>query len=1093
MSDSEQDEVTYSDNEGSLSRSEGSRSPSPESRPAKSSRKSRKVQDDSDDDDELRDSEEAEDDEDFEYNRRRKKRRKGNEFIIDEAEVDEDADEDDENWDEEDGVFGGVNEAEEAGRTAQDLEAERRRKNRGMGDLGFEDGMDAQAIEDYYLKRYNEDTAALAHFGDGGEEMSDEITQQTLLPSVKKDPNLWMVKCVIGTEKECLLRLMNKFIAYQDTDEPLQIRSVVVPDHLKGYIYVEAFKQTHVKQAIEGITNLRLGQYTQQMVPFREMTDVLRVVKEQIGLKEKQWVRLKKGLYKDDLAQVDFVEMAQNMVSLKLIPRIDYTRMRGALRTNATDDGKNKLKKKRPPAKLFDPEKVRSIGGEISNDGDFLMFEGNRYSRKGYLYKNFVMNSILVEGVKPTLPELEKFEEAPEGMMIEVSGSEKDDQTHNFSTGDNVEVTEGELVNLQGTILAVDGPKITIKPNHKDLTDNLEFQASELRKYFRQGDRVRVIGGRHEGDTGLIVRVSDKVVVLFSDLTMHELRVLPRDLQLSTEMATGVDSLGQFQFGDLVQLDAQTVGVIVQIQRETFQVLNMHGKVHSVRPVALQKKRENKNAVALDSEQNAIQKRDIVKVIDGPHNGRQGEIKHLYRNFAFLHSRMMLENGGIFVCKCRHLVLAGGTRAGGPGAAGGGRSGAAGMPGFMSPRIASPMHPSQGGRGGGRGGFGGRGRGRGMVGRDRDLIGQTIKITQGPYKSHIGIVKDATETTARVELHSKCQTIMVDRSRIAIVGGPARGSISTYTRTPNYSGTGTPMYGANTPGHGGRTPMYGSQTPMYEAGGRTPHYGSQTPSHGEDGSRTPGRSGAWDPTITNTPSANRDYDDYSFEDTSPSPNYNPGTPGYTAQESPSSNPYTPATPGSVYNPQEGYSPYQPSPSPSAGYQSTPSPINSYVPTPSPGQNYQPTPSPGYGAPSPLNYSPMTPGQPSPYTPQTPGASMGDALGQSDWYSPDLEVIIRDTHEDTGLSGQVGIIRGVTPGMCSVFLPDEDRTVSIAAEHLQPVQPTRGNKVKVILGEDRDSTGLLLSIDSQEGVVKLDNNGDVKMLQLKYLCKIKDDA
>ena len=37
-------------------------------------------------------------------------------------------------------------------------------------------------------------------------------------------------------------------------------------------------------------------------------------------------------------------------------------------------------------------------------------------------------------------------------------------------------------------------------------------------------------------------------------------------------------------------------------------------------------------------------------------------------------------------------------------------------------------------------------------------------------------------------------------------------------------------------------------------------------------------------------------------------------------------------------------------------------------------------------------------------------------------------------------------------MCSVFLPDEDRTVSIAAEHLQPVQPSRGNKVKVIMGK-----------------------------------------
>ncbi len=38
-------------------------------------------------------------------------------------------------------------------------------------------------------------------------------------------------------------------------------------------------------------------------------------------------------------------------------------------------------------AKLFDAEKIRSIGGEITHDGDFLVFEGGRFSRKGYLYK----------------------------------------------------------------------------------------------------------------------------------------------------------------------------------------------------------------------------------------------------------------------------------------------------------------------------------------------------------------------------------------------------------------------------------------------------------------------------------------------------------------------------------------------------------------------------------------------------------------------------------------------------------------------------------------------------------------------------------
>lgn len=69
------------------------------------------------------------------------------------------------------------------------------------------------------------------------------------------------------------------------------------------------------------------------------------------------------------------------------------------------------------------------------------------------------------------------------------------------------------------------------------------------------GDHVKVLAGRYEGDTGLIVRVEENRVVLFSDLTMHELEVLPRDLQLCSDMATGVDSLGQFQWGDLVALE----------------------------------------------------------------------------------------------------------------------------------------------------------------------------------------------------------------------------------------------------------------------------------------------------------------------------------------------------------------------------------------------------------------------------------------------------------------------------------------------------------------------------------------------------------
>lgn len=42
--------------------------------------------------------------------------------------------------------------------------------------------------------------------------------------------------------------------------------------------------------------------------------------------------------------------------------------------------------------------------------------------------------------------------------------------------------------------------------------------------------------------------------------------------------------------------------------------------------------------------------------------GREGEIRHLFRSFAFLHCKKLVENGGMFVCKTRHLVLAGGSK-----------------------------------------------------------------------------------------------------------------------------------------------------------------------------------------------------------------------------------------------------------------------------------------------------------------------------------------------------------------------------------------------------------------------------------------------
>ena len=59
--------------------------------------------------------------------------------------------------------------------------------------------------------------------------------------------------------------------------------------------------------------------------------------------------------------------------------------------------------------------------------------------------------------------------------------------------------------------------------------------------------------------------------------------------------------------------------------------------------------------------------------------------------------------------------------------------------------------------------------GRGRGGRDTSVIGKTVRIIQGPYKGYIGIVKDATHSTRRVELHTSCKTITVDKQRLSMI------------------------------------------------------------------------------------------------------------------------------------------------------------------------------------------------------------------------------------------------------------------------------------------------------------------------------------
>lgn len=69
---------------------------------------------------------------------------------------------------------------------------------------------------------------------------------------------------------------------------------------------------------------------------------------------------------------------------------------------------------------------------------------------------------------------------------------------------------------------------------------------------------MKIVGGLHAGDSGSVIDASSGsgTVTLFSDLTNELLEAFAQDLVLSAETGTGLDSRGQFELFDLVQLES---------------------------------------------------------------------------------------------------------------------------------------------------------------------------------------------------------------------------------------------------------------------------------------------------------------------------------------------------------------------------------------------------------------------------------------------------------------------------------------------------------------------------------------------------------
>lgn len=1058
----------------------------------------------------LHDEEDEEEEEDDEEDTRRTKR-KYNPFIDEMAIVDDDDDDDDddEEYAREDGFIEEENEELTTTKTTSRRHIELDRRRREM------EGMDDEQVAAFYAEKYGGRSKPQS-FKD-----TEEVPQQLLLPSVN-DPNLWMVKCKPGKEKDVIFGLMKRYFDRQGSANSLDTLSAFARETLKGYIYVEARRQAHVQEALNNIPNVYMS--TLMLVPIKDMVDSISVQKKEVEIPLGGWVRVKRGTYAGDLAQVMQISDSQDQARVKVVPRLD-------LETSPHDDDMKKRKKGvRPPPKLFNPERLanRSLSS-LQKKGPYWVYNGDHY-RDGYLEKYMKVATLQIEDVNPTLDEIARF--AGNGELNGEDGERSIDLTslssmaiNNaqaqtlFQNGDVVSVIEGDMIHSWGTVESVVDSSVVVSLDMDGTKKRVTLPSKLLRKKFKEGDHVKVINGRFKDESGMVLNIQDNIVTLLSDASLKEVRVFAKDLREAAEVMFGKTVIGNYELHDLVQLDFHTVGVIVKVDRDSFKVLTQNGEMRTVEPHQITNKRDSNKAVATDANGNSIRSGDTVIEVG---DKRNCSVLHLYRSLVFLHSREHADNFGVWVTNTRSIVSAStrGRVLPNPARQNPDFGSTAPNGGFGNRDRGGPdARGGRGGRGGARGGFYGRGRG----GRD-NLIAKTVRISQGPHKGYIGIVKDATETQARVELHTNSKVLNIDKAHLMILdsqGNPVGQAAPDRFDSPstNNGGFARPMATPSRYGDGAMTPMHGasgSRTPAWNSGSKTPAWnsGARTPNpYANDGGRTP----AWD-SGSKTPMWGQDtssaWNSSSSSHESRSSQHNSRssapqvakTPGYSSS-SRYADADTAPTPGASWA----------APTPAANYDArAPTPAVNFAQTPYDAPTpYEAAPTPGAGlipptpaammsAPTPGGYLPTTPGNFMPTTPatglpQTPFMPTGGDYGhiedqgdqgENDWPIEEIEVKFKRNQGDAqkGQSGKVVTVNR-NNRRCLVSLLDNQQNVDVSFDYLEPVRPVKKDNVKIILGEHRGELGSLIGVDSHDGIVRLKGDGSgFKILSMNSVAK-----
>lgn len=694
------------------------------------------------------------------------------------------------------------------------------------------------------------------------------------------DPRLWMVQSKPGAEMEILAAILNRAAALAASGKPLAAFSAVAT--ADSVIFIEAYSSDDVKEALTGIADVYAWRPDAiKLLGMDEMVNAMEAVRTKRVPNPGDFVRLTRGVYADDVAEVVAVLDHGAQVVVKIVPRIDLARVAKQLNKEPLPPRRAGM---RFPQRLFSIDELAGkvlpeySKNAVSTPGTkhgmrVETFKGVDYVH-GLALRSVPLDQIDVDCMPPSEEELQLFKDAAK--LAEEVGDEADTSlwqhlsaatkrssapAGGLEVGDAVAVERGEMAGVTGVVkdlneaLGICEVLLSADIAREIGQDTLHVPIVEVGKSFHPGALVRVVGGPETGAVGMVLGIKpasldapSTAMVLITG-SERRIQVQVSNLQATSSLeaahATSHKRLEGFAHGDLVELStadsSKQNGMIIGLGNREFTVLMHDGKVRSV-PVMEVVSKLNRRSFAQEAKDSggaSVTVGDVVTVIAGPHAGAQATVKHIMSSKLWLHSSSVMQNGGMFTARATTVNRV--SRVG--------RSSSSdvGMTPYMTPVVGTPFGPD----------------GSMRITQQKstsfrqnrvteEFRGSTVEITRGRHRGKLGMVVSVNDAVLKVQLHATQRDVPVPKDHVRVVGNQhgrtAQGGAGAYrgAAAGGYGqgfGGATPAIGGATPGIGGATPGFGGATPGF--GGATP-YGGATGGYGA-GAETPQNTGGATP------------------------------------------------------------------------------------------------------------------------------------------------------------------------------------------------------------------------------------------------------